>query len=68
VLNKPNMDMLRNHQHKGTYKATSPGKCWGLLASRKQFLLSRRCVGDSWLLDSDPNRRNLAAMVTVDEL
>lgn len=27
VLNKPNMDMLRNHQHKGTYKTTSPGKC-----------------------------------------
>ncbi|XP_021916631.1 uncharacterized protein LOC110828316 [Zootermopsis nevadensis] len=24
ALNKPNMDMLRNHQHKATYKPTSP--------------------------------------------
>jgi hypothetical protein len=26
VLNKPNMDMLRNHQHKGVYRAASAGK------------------------------------------
>jgi hypothetical protein len=35
VLNKPNMDMLRNH-HKGTYKPMSSGKC---LQIRNRHLL-----------------------------
>jgi len=32
VLNKPNMDMLRNH--KGTYKPVSSGKCWRYIQAK----------------------------------
>jgi hypothetical protein len=40
VLNKPNMDMLRNH--KGTYKTTSSGKYF----SNKHFLAISERSGD----------------------